>query len=814
MKVFKYIKVAIRSLFKYRSDAIINVIGLSIGIMISIIALMYVRYELNFDKTFSKSNQTYRVITHGIVGPNTFQSALSPMPLSKYLQKNFSEIDVATKLLRGANKLISYKEKKFNEDNFFYADSSFFQIFDVPFILGDPHQALNDENHVVITKPIANKYFGFENPLGKKIKLDNGLVLEISGVCLPMETNSHFHFDFVASQQAINQLYSGKTHKEIDEYKNNWIKIDWYTYLVLNKSASPQQLTAKIQSALQEKIEQQIKSINKDSLEVVNGIKEISFELQPLGDIHLHSKLDNELETNSKRIYVVLFSFIAVFVLIITSINFINLTTAKVSYRLNEIGVRKLVGVSRKELFIQFIAEAVTYSFVALFIGLVSVELLLPGFNNLFGLHLKFNSLESRFDLSYIIFITFVVGVISGIYPAISLSGFKEFIIFKNGFQLGKKGLILRGLLTSVQILVATFLVILALGMYWQISYLRNKNLGFDRRNVVVVERGYSLGVRFKEFKKELKSIANIEDVSACSVLPGEKATQISLNYSGKDGDKVILLPVNFVERDFFRTLNINFQAGELWSETNEKMASDVVINEQAKIYLNMSKPLGQSLSVPNSTKDKHWGFSIRGVVKDFNLEPLQFPLRPLVLMDLPIGSFYDNLLIKISDKSDTKKTINIINNIWNKYTNNEPFEYKMLSKNLENNLQEEKKVLKIVLVFMILSSFVAWLGLRAYATYVRELKREEFQIKKINGASPNQIFSELFLNISQFVLIGIILAIPISYVIIQLWLKGFAYYNRLPVTIMIATGAIIWGMSFLLVLLYSFKDIKNSQIS
>ncbi|TLX76020.1 FtsX-like permease family protein [Labilibacter sediminis] len=811
MRIFNYIKVAIRSLFRYRSDAAINVIGLSIGITISIIVLMYVRYELNYDKSFNHSEQTYRVITNGIVGNKTFNSALAPMPLSDYLKQNYPEVNVSAKILRGANKLISYKEKKYNEDNFFYADSSFFEIFNTPFILGDPQHALNGDDHVVITKRIAQKYFGFENPLGKKIKLDNGLILEVTGICEPLPRNSHFHFDFVASQKATEQLFKSKSKKHLEEYKNNWLRIDWYTYVILNKNSDPASFAEKIKADLKDEIDQQIRAITTDSIDAADGIKGISLQLQPLEDIHLHSRIDDELEPNSKKIYVTLFLFIAIFVLTITSVNFINLTTAKASYRLHEISIRKLAGVTRQELIRQFIIEAITYSFIALFIGLVSVELLLPSFNKLFGLHLKFNNLDSRFDLIYIIILTFFIGIISGIYPAIAFSRFKEVNIFRKDYRLGKKGFMIRGMLSAVQITVATFLVILAIGMYWQLSYLKNKNLGFNSDNILVVERGYSLGRQFQEFKAKIKSFPHIEEVSACSVLPGDKATQTSFNYSGKNGDQMILLPVNFVERDFFKTLGIKFYAGELWNQTDKKMASDVVINEAAQSYLKMSKPLGQKISFPQSNKEKHWGFSIRGVVKDFYFEPLQFPLRPLVLMDLPKGSFYDHLLIKVSDDIDAELITEEVSNIWKDYTNNEPFEYKLLNDKLKNNLSEETKVLKIVLVFMVLSLFVAWIGLRALAAYTEEQKHNDLEIRKLSGATPKQIFTELFSYLSHFILIGIIVAIPVSYMVIQIWLNGFANHDRLPVTIMIAIGSIIWGLSFLMVLLHSLKSIKST---
>ncbi len=811
-QIYNYMKVAIRSIFKYRSDAILNVIGLSIGITISIMVLMYVRFELAYDSSYSKSKNTYRVITKGLVGTSSFKSAMSPMPLSEFLRYNFPEIENTTRIVRGANKLVEYKNRKYNEANFFYADSAFLSIFDVPIILGDPQTVLDDETDVLITTSTALRYFGNENPLGKKIKLDNGLTFKVSGVCKPQPSNSHFHFDFVASQKSIYNLYLGKNQEEVKEITNNWLRIDWYTYVVLNKNSNINTFETKLKKEISSIIQKQ--TINQSGkTKTSQGIKSISFHLQSLKDIHLHSQLDNELETNSRYLYVNLFLSLAIFVLIITCINFMNLTTARASIRIKEIGVRKLVGVSRKSLIIQFIVEAITYSFVALFIGLVLVELLLPSFNSLFGLKLRLNRIEGRFDLLYVILLTFLVGIVSGIFPALSFSKLKEAVIFKEGFQPQKRSNFVRGVLAALQMTVATFLIILCLGMIWQIQFLRNKNLGFNSHNIIVVERGYSVGKKFTEFKNRIKKISHVKEVSGCAVLPGEKASPTSFNYFDKNGEKVVLLPVNFVEKDFFKTLGIKFEAGSLWNGGNGNIESDVIINQKAKEFLKMNKPLGQRISFTGSKKHA-LGFSIKGVVKDFHFEPIQTPIRPLVLMDLPKGSYYDNLLIKISSEENLNQILTSVKKIWDEYTGNEPFEYQMLDDALSNNLIEEKLGLRILVVFMILSMLVAWLGLRAFAAYIDEMKSKEFMSKKVLGASWYQILTELFLSISHFILPGILLSIPLAYIVTSLWLNGFAVYSRLPLFLMLAVGGVVWGISFLLIFLHSNKSVKSTPVA
>ncbi|WP_066631692.1 ABC transporter permease [Labilibacter marinus] len=797
-QIYTYIKVALRSLVKFRSDAILNVIGLSVGITISLVVFMYVRYELGYDKNYSKSENTYRIITTGNISGSSFNSALSPKPLAGFLKNNFQEVEVSTRLVRGSNKLISHGDKKFNEAEFFYADSSFFKVFDVPIIQGKPINPLESDEDVVITSVIAKKYFGGEDPIGKKIELDNGLSFYVTAVCEPQAPNSHFNFDFVASEKSINKLYIEK---------KNWLKIDWYTYLTLKPSVSSEHIEGRLNQELKKKIKNKIQDSQEKSAGNNHNIKALSFHLQPLESIHLHSQLDDELKTNSKHLYVKIFLYLAIFVLLITCINFINLTTARASLRIKEIGVRKLIGGHRNSLMLQFLVEAITYSFVALFIGLVLVELLLPGFNILFDLNLKLNRSESRIDLLYILVVTFLIGIISGLYPAIAFSRINEVQIFKDGFQPKKKGLIIRGILAATQVMVATFLIIFTLGMLWQIQFLRNKDLGFDSKNIIVVERGYSLEKKFGEFKSHIKLIPGVENVSACLVLPGEKASQESFTYTGKDGDKMVLMPFNYIEKDFFKTLGLKLEAGGIWNGETKKFSPDLLINSSAKEELGFTKALGTELQFTSHSKQ----LTIKGVFKDFHFEPIQFPIRPLILMDIPKNIYYSNLLIKINDADKFNNIIGQVREDWRAYTNNEPFEYRMLEDVLENNLHEENVVFKIIMVFMVLSLLIAWLGIRAFTAFVDEMKQKEFISKKIIGASPIQIFNELFLSVSQYILPGILLAIPTAFSILSLWLNGFAYYSRFPVLLMVAIAGIVWGLSFLLILLHSGKSIRSN---
>ena len=296
-------------------------------------------------------------------------------------------------------------------------------------------------------------------------------------------------------------------------------------------------------------------------------------------------------------------------------------------------------------------------------------------------------------------------------------------------------------------------------------------------------------------------------------MLPGEKTAQESFTYSNKNGEQLTLLSINYIEKDFFKTLGIKFESGGIWAENKVHKTPDLLINQKARKVLNMNKPLGQTMQIAKNNKVSA-EFAIKGVFKDFHFEPVQLPIRSLVLMEIPKGIYYNNLMIKVSAQEDINQVITQVNEIWNQYTNNEPFEYCMLKDVLARNLKEESLVLKILIVFTILSMLVAWLGLRAFAAYVIEMKRREFKSKKIIGASSLQIFTELFLTISRFILPGIFVAVPFAFIVLTLWLNGFAYSSRLPLLVMIAVSIVVWGISFMLILLHSNKSIKANPVN
>ncbi len=794
MRISYYIKSAFKSILSQGWDAVINIIGLSLGISICMVVLLYVRTELNYDRSYSGYQRIYRVYTEGHIGSRAFKSAMTPVPLAEYVRQNCDQVESAVKIVKGVNKLVSYKGKGFNEDHFFYGDFSFFNVFDVPFVLGNPHDALMKPDAIVITANTARKYFGEENPLGKQLKLDNGLVFYVSGVCKPLKESSHFHFDFMASTESIKQLYNGNYADSIS-YEKNWLRLNRYTYIKVkngfNNASDQQKIIASLNKYIERKVD-----------------REMSFGMQPVKDIHLNSNMDNEIEANSKEIYVFLFVGIAIFVLLITCVNFINLTTAKIIGRIEELDVRKLVGIGRRDIVIMYVVESLVYSFLALFVGLTLVELFLPMFNHVFGLQLNFKHLDRKADLLIVALTTFCVGFFSGLYPAITFTSLRTYAVFDviTKYSYGKFWV--RGILISFQMLVVGVLIMMSVGVYRQLSYLNKKNLGFISKNVVVVERGTALGENFNKVKQEFLQIKGVDVVSACSELPGDVASSYSFNYSTSEGEKAVLFPVSFVEQDFFELMGISFKSGRIWDKTDDKWSFGVVINEKARRMMPLLGGVGSHMEHIGTAKG-NYDFVIDGIVEDFHFEPVQLPIRPLVMMELPEENFYDNLLIRKDENVPLDSIKAGLLNVWRKYTNGEPFECKMLDADLQKKLEEERQVLNMFILLAVFSFLAALLGLKAFSTFVGELRGEVVSIKYMLGASRESVFKDVFIDIMQYVIAGLLISIPVAYFILRLWLRAYAYFQTLSLFEIVTLYIVIFFIFSIFVLLTVRKKVK-----
>ncbi|RPI73268.1 MAG: FtsX-like permease family protein, partial [Ignavibacteriales bacterium] len=504
-------KIAFRNLVRFKAYSLINILGLAIGIASCIIILIFVNDELSYDKHHEKADRIYRVHTRGKLLGNELNMAVSPAPLGETMVNDFPEVIQSTRMGYNANMLIRYNENVFNETRFFWVDSTIFEVFTIPFIQGDPNTALDQPHTIVLTETLARKYFGNEDPMEKVMNMEDGTPYTVKGVVKDCPPNSHFHYDMFASLSS----WGGS------ERNSFWISNNFYTYIVLEKGAAGSDLQKKLPAFAKKYAGPQLQEmlgITYDEARDKGYVYE--FIMQPLTDIHLHSHLDYEIEPNSDIRYVYIFSIIAVFVLLIACINFMNLTTARSSTRSKEVGIRKVLGSNRTRLIKQFLTESTLLAFFAVLLAIVLVEISLPAFSNLAGKELQTNYLDNWMVIPALILTTFFVGFIAGSYPAFFLSSFKPVKVLKGKPNEGRRNWLRSGLVVfqfaiTIILFVCTFIV------SSQMKYIQEKKLGFERDHVLVIQRAWALEDHAETFKDELRKNSNILNASNTDNLPG-----------------------------------------------------------------------------------------------------------------------------------------------------------------------------------------------------------------------------------------------------------------------------------------------------
>ncbi len=804
MMLHHHIKVAIRNIRKQGIYALLNFFGLSVGLVLGLFVLLLVKHELNYDTSFSDSSRIYRMVTEGVLGSNVINSATSPMPLGDMLRE-MEEVDEVVRFIPGANNVVSNDNVKYNEDGFLFGDRNFFHLFDVKFLRGNEKGALSNSRDLVITESVARKYFGDEDPIGKVLEREN-IQYTITGVCENVPESTHFQFGFVASINTIDEILLKKADSAyIENWKADWLYLNCYTYLKLKEGLEQNSFIEKVNNKKDLLIRPQV-------LEVMNAEEstdsiELAFVSQKIQSIHFASHLDGELKANSNPIYVKLFIFIAVFVMLTTCINFINLTTAKLRNKYQEVGYRQLVGATQRQLITQFMTEAIVYSFGAMFIGMVLLELLLPFFNAYFELNLEFNFFKGWIEFFGIIVILLIIGFIAGSFPAFFFSGRKPEKLIAGEYKIGNAGFVLRSLLVASQFAVAMFLVLVASAMWWQINYIKNNNNDFNTDNIIVVERGHAVREDFKGFKSELLKIKNVKHVSACSSLPGDDYFQGTFRIQKGVNDQVVMLPLNYVDQDYFELMGIKLKAGRFLSSDFGDSLS-VMLNEEAVKQLDLRKPLGEEIEVFGKVD---WSLSTIGVVKNFHYESYFSKIKPLALILLYEKMRFEYVLIDVNQGNKTN--IAEIKKIWNNYSNGAPFQYATLKERLDSLYEEDVRIARIITIFAMLSLFIAMMGIISLVAFIIEYKAYSIAIKKVLGAPRQTIILQVFSMFGAYVVLGVVLAIFPAYSAINAWGNSYAYFEIISVWVFIAWALILITLSFLVVLYQTFIGVSVSPL-
>jgi putative ABC transport system permease protein len=791
-----YFKITIRNLKRHRLFSAINILGLTIGMATCMVIMLYVRHELSYDRFNKKADRIVRVVFRGSVQGEKMNEPHVMPPVARTLQADFPEVEAATRLRNGGFPRFFYGEKSFREDALAYADSNIFEVFTLPLINGDPKTALRAPNTVVISRAIAEKYFGKEDPMNKTLLFkDSNTGYKVTGIMENVPELSHFHFDLFASMASIPEAR-----------ESSWMTSEFFTYLVLPKGYNYKALENKLPGIVEKYMGPQLQqAMGITFSEFKQKGNRLGLFLQPLTDIHLNSGNMYDLGSGGNRQYVYIFTIIALFMLLIACINFINLSTAAASKRAKEVGIRKVLGSDRRQLVKQFLTESIVLTFIALNFAVIIVKVSLPFFNNLSGKALDLQ-LTDPWLLSALLMTGLLTAVLAGTYPALFLSSFKPVRVLKGSFQAGRNGISLRSGLVIIQFFVSVSLIVGTIVVYKQLRYINSKSLGYNKEQVLVLRETGLLGQKEEVFRQQLLRDPRIVSVTNSAYLPAGPTNNNNFFVYPGDGNAIEQVKTlrYDVDEQYIPTLGINMLAGRNFSKDLASDSSAVIINEAAVRSFGWGKnAVGKRVSAVYRNGSPV-PYRVIGVVKDFHFKSLHERISPLVMV---LGE-NDGLIVKLKT-SDVEGILRSVKEHWSELSLGEPFSYSFLDESFNNTYKFERTIGHILGIFAGLTIFVACLGLFGLATFTTEQRVKEIGIRKVLGASIADIITLLSKDFLKLVLLANLLAWPLAWWIMNSWLADFAYRVNISWWIFIAAG----GLTILVtILIVGFKAVRAGR--
>lgn len=773
-----YIKVALRNIARQKFFAFINITGLAVGISCCLLILTYVMEELNYDNFHPEVEDTYRVALDRKFPDNKFIYARSPMPMGITLGRDLSSVKSSTRIFNEFGTLtFQIGDRYFDERSVLAVDSTFFDFFAVDFVDGDKESALDLPNSLIITEAMATKYFGTEDPLGKQLTIQNVGEMLVRGVVKPMPSNTHFHFDFLFSLSSMPRLYRNQF----------WGSYNAHSYIKLEKGTDPLLVEQEIAGVIKRYMEPQIQSFLGISWEQYEAAgNDHNYFLQPVSDIHLKSNYQFELEANGNETIVYLFAAISLFILLIACINFINLTTARAANRAREVGMRKVLGALKKQLVVQFLTESVFMCLVATSIALLLAALLVPSFNEISGKALNIQGLfEPSFVIGLIVF-SILLGVISGLYPAFFLSAFKPVAVLKGKMSSGAKNSWLRNGLVVFQFGISVILVIGTLVIYQQIQFLNDKPLGFDKDQLIIVERADLLGDQVETFKNILLENPQILEVSGANTVPGRQINGGTFtDVTGNASDRY-LMPNIRGDYDLIETMGFEIVEGRAFDAAIVSDSTAIIVNESAVRTFGWQDPIGKQLQPINGPIS-----TVIGVVKDFHFESLHQQIGPVALFASDLRVRGPNLFLAKISTQNLASTLARLERTWDDFVQQRPLEVAFVDQEFGQLYDAEERSGRLFTAFSVLAIVIACLGAFGLAAFLATQRSKEIGVRKVLGASTASIVGLLSKEFVKLILLANLIAWPVAFFLMQQWLETFAYAIGINIMVFVmATGA------------------------
>jgi putative ABC transport system permease protein len=756
--IYNYLKITFRNIKRNKLHSFINVLSLSVGIATCILIFLFVKDELSYDSFHAKGDRIYKIVRE--TSDNNELFGVTPLALGEALRTDFPQLQVSQTMVY--RNVVSYKEKVFMEEKFYYVDSNFPRMFDFPLVEGDPKTAFMNTNSILITQRIAQKYFGNENPVGKTLVIDNTNDMVVTGVMKDVPHNSFMQFDFLAPKPSWMKAAV-----------NNWRANMFSTYVMLPENYLAGNISDKLGAFLE-------KHIGKDAGEKLN------LKLQPLKDIYLYS---SDIKFNSvdkigdiQEVYI--FVVIAVFVLLLAVINYTNLAMSKYSFNMNEVGIRKVFGAGRKQLVLRFLSESIFTTIFAFLLSILMIELFLPIFNSIMDKELQLSGLLNYHTLTGMILFGMLISLIAGIFPALFFSSFSPIKILKGSLILPSGSLLSRKILIITQFTIAIVFMICLTILFSQTKFIINKNLGFDKENLLAIELPGQLRGQFDLYRNSVLQHNEIVNISMAGAIPPNQlggANPVVFNVNGEE--KTLLCRVLYADYDYVETLGLKLKEGRSFSKNyGADEEQSIILNETAARSIQSKNTIGEIVTVMNKPK------KVIGVVKDFNYWRLQEIIEPVVI--IPSQNRCWQVLARIRS-GNVAETIDIMEAEWKKYFQDWPFQFSFVDDNVNALYQKEMKLKNLAKYVTVLASIIACLGLLGISMFNAQKRMKEVSIRKVLGAPNLNIIKILSREFIFLVVMANVVASPVAYYLMDKWLEDFAYKTGISWWIFVLCGGI-----------------------
>ncbi len=794
-----YITIALRNILKQKFFSAINIIGLVTGMTCCILIFMYVADELSYDRFHKDYQNVYRVALHGRISGQEILTSNSSLPVGPTMKNEIPGVEEVLRLVpagRGSGMAFRYKDKFFTENKIFYSDSNFYKFFSFRLVQGDPATALKEPNSIVITKAIANKYFGSEDALGKILIVGNDkLACKVTGVAEEAPSNSHFHFNAVIPFITVEK-----------DFFPGWTGNSILTYIRKTPATRVEDINLKLEDMVAKYVGKELQEglgISYDQFRKQGGI--YSYYIFPVADSHLRSGIPDDIEPTGDIRYVYIFSGVGMFILLIACINFMNLATAQSAGRAKEVGLRKTLGSQRSQMIWQFLSESFIYSLVAVLLAAAISFLILPYFNLLAGKELTLLALTNPNLIMAIFLLIIVVGLVAGSYPAFYLTSFSVVEVLKGKVRSGVNSKGVRSFLVVFQFAVSTLLIIATMVVYQQLSYMQSKSLGLDKHNVVTIAGARRLANNMEAFKTEVESQAGVRKASYTdNGFPGMNNITV-FREKGKDVDH--LVGKYNADWDHLDVMKLTLKEGRFFSRDFKTDTVAIVINEAAVKEFGFQNPLSAELIDYNGIKPQ--AVKIVGIVKDFNFETLKAKVRPVV-----IRLTDKSRMLMVRYEGDPQQVVTAIEQQWKSLAPGEPFEYTFLDQDFDTLFRSEMRLRDIFIVFSSLAIFIACLGLFALAAFTTEQRTKEIGVRKALGASVMSLTVLLSKEFTRLVLIAILPAIMLGWWAANWWLSDFMYRIQLNPLLFILSALAAIVIAWITVSYQSIKAASSNPVS